>query len=287
MIKVRLDCDSVAPCGARLTTFEITAPRFLLAEFNTHRDFSRNTASSRAIPVKKMIAAVRENCQVFEKFDAANIGMAAQEPMSLELVTEFKRDWAAEAERACQFAERWSTKAAKQMVNRALEPYMHTRIVVSATEWLNYFLRRAHPQAQPEFQVVAYNCLYHYLRSVPRPVDTMRWHTPLLSFTEMNEWDDQTRVIVSTARCARSSYMTQDVVKNFEDDEKLFNKLATDVHMSPFEHCARALSTRQQYGNFIGWIQQRKFMTNESGRHYTEGMLAHLMDSKPSFVNIY
>ena len=37
----------------RVTTMEVTMHRFVLAEFNTHRVFSRNSASSRAIPVRK------------------------------------------------------------------------------------------------------------------------------------------------------------------------------------------------------------------------------------------
>ena len=44
--------DSVNPAGQRLTTFVLRFPRFVLSEFNTHRMFSRNASSSRAIPTR-------------------------------------------------------------------------------------------------------------------------------------------------------------------------------------------------------------------------------------------
>ena len=61
MISAKIIADSKCPRGHRLTTFIVTFPRIVLAEFNTHRMFSRNSASSRAIPFKRMVKMLEEN----------------------------------------------------------------------------------------------------------------------------------------------------------------------------------------------------------------------------------
>ena len=53
--------DSISEAGKRITTLQLRMPKFILAEFNTHRVFSRSTASSRAIPTAKLIEMVRTN----------------------------------------------------------------------------------------------------------------------------------------------------------------------------------------------------------------------------------
>ena len=61
MIKAEIIADSLSPQGHRLTTFICVFPRIVLAEFNTHRMLSRNSASSRAIPFNKMLEMVKTN----------------------------------------------------------------------------------------------------------------------------------------------------------------------------------------------------------------------------------
>src|ERR1700742_2095163 len=60
-ITAKIICDSVSEAGVRLTTFELMYPRFIHAELMTHRAFSRNAASSRAIPIETMLRRIEEN----------------------------------------------------------------------------------------------------------------------------------------------------------------------------------------------------------------------------------
>jgi hypothetical protein len=65
--------DSISPDGVRLTTLEVVMPRIVLAEFNTHRMLSRNSASSRAIPIEKMIRMVIPNeADILQQQDGEN-----------------------------------------------------------------------------------------------------------------------------------------------------------------------------------------------------------------------
>lgn len=234
-----------------------------------------------------MLEAVEADPHVFESYGAANTGMQAQELMTDDTLAEFKRDWAMLSRISTTFARDWSKRAAKQMVNRTLEPFMHVTAVISGTEWRNFFRLRAHRDAQPEFQVLAYNMLHHYLQSQPNSVARGKWHTPLLSYTENSEWDTQTRIITSVARCARISYAKHEVVKSIDDDIELFKKLEQSGHMSPFEHAAMACERAEAHGNFLGWVQWRKFLTNESGREGKPGDLAAIYASKPTHIKIY
>jgi thymidylate synthase ThyX len=280
MIKVKILLDSINSAGNRLTTWELMFPRFLLAEINTHRMLSRNAASSRAIPVEKMIAAVRENPQVFEQFGKVNKGMSATDLMEGDEIEDFKADWAEMAHAAADWAQDEKDFAAKQMVNRVLEPFMHTTIICSGTEWSNFYALRAHPAAQPEFQVLAYRMLDAYLKSVPRKIEEGKWHIPLIGETDQHE--DSILLKIATARCARVSYTTHNSVKDVEDDIVLHDRLLASGHMSPFEHCAYATNTALR-GNFRGWTSYRSTIPNEN-RDKVD--LQAILDSKPDWVKL-
>lgn len=167
MIEVKVLADSINPAGDRITTGLWTYPRFIHSEIMTHRMLAKNSASSRAIPVEKMIQAVRENPASFEQYGAANKGMQAQGNMDEETKERFIDAWCGMGAEAVMFAREWKDKAAKQLVNRVLEPWAHMTIVITGTDWHNFFALRAHPAAQPEFQVLAYRWLDAYLKSEP------------------------------------------------------------------------------------------------------------------------
>src|ERR1044072_534502 len=76
--------DSRSPAGRRLTTLEATFPRFVLAEFNPHRVSSRNSASSRAIPIAKQLRRVLDDPYVPIEFGSNQPGMQAAEPLARE-----------------------------------------------------------------------------------------------------------------------------------------------------------------------------------------------------------
>ena len=60
-ISAEIVADSVNEHGNRITTMLLTYPRFIHGEVLTHRMFSRNSASSRAIPFEKMYKMVAED----------------------------------------------------------------------------------------------------------------------------------------------------------------------------------------------------------------------------------
>jgi thymidylate synthase ThyX len=89
----RVLLDSVSPAGVRLTTLEVTFPRFVLAEFNTHRVFSRNSASSRAVPTSKLLERVENDPVLPIEWGRNKAGMSASEVLSAEEESEAKRVW--------------------------------------------------------------------------------------------------------------------------------------------------------------------------------------------------
>lgn len=283
MITTKILADSINPAGRRITTWELTYPRFIHSEIMTHRMFARNAASSRAIPIEKMIAALETNPATFEQYGAANKTMQAKDLMPEQQIADFLEEWTALAGKACSFADKWKTLVAKQIVNRALEPWMHMTIICTATEWDNFYALRAHPDAQPEFQVLAYRMLDKWLRAKPASVNYGAWHLPLIT---KEEWasgvclNDLKKI--SAARCARVSYTTHDTIKNIEDDIKLHDRLASSGHMSPFEHQAVAIEYGSS-GPFRGWQQYRKEFSNENReRQDLWGILAN----KPKWIEL-
>lgn len=288
MISAKVICDSVNPAGDRITTGLMTYPRWIHCELMTHRMLAKNAASSRAIPVEKMIAAVRENPAMFEQYGAANKGMQAQESMPDELRGQFMEDWTKVGQQCAFFAELWKGSAAKQMVNRALEPWAHMTIIITGTDWHNFFALRAHPDAQPEFQVLAYRWLDAYLKSEPVKMGWGDWHLPMIPPTEElkvdtgKQWDELARKI-SVARCARVSYTRHDQVKSVEDDIALHDRMAASSHWSPFEHQAISVEADHYFGCYHGWRPYRKYFTNENR---TSVDLHALLAAKPDWINI-
>jgi thymidylate synthase ThyX len=143
MFNVEILADSLSPQGDRLTTMKITFPRIILAEFNTHRMFSRNSASSRAIPFEKMVKSVEENPFIPIAWQKDHKGM-----QGTEYITDKNDIWLAKANwlRARDYAVDYAKHnneqigVTKQLCNRLLEPFMwHTVIVTSGKEGLENF----------------------------------------------------------------------------------------------------------------------------------------------------
>src|ERR1019366_6662026 len=161
----RVLLDSRSPSGARLTTMEVRYPRFIHSEMMTHRVFSRNAASSRAIPIKKMISAVREEPALPVYWGRNQTGMSAREEIQPAVEALARAEWQAALEDALRHAERLAAQDIdlhKQLVNRLLEPFAWITVIITATEWANFFTQRAHPDAQPEIRHVAEMMLAAY-----------------------------------------------------------------------------------------------------------------------------
>lgn len=244
--------DSVSNDGDRLTTMEVQTWRFVLAEFNTHRWFSRNSASSRAIPVHKQLKRVRDSPAIPLEWPREQRGMQGGGPV--EDPKQAETWWRNAAENAADTAEAMSDLGLhKSVTNRLLEPFMWHTIVVTATEWDNFFDQRCSPLAQPEIRVTAEGMRSAYTASVPDVVSEYGWHLPYISREDEDgallkvpfgphTHRDALEILkkVSAARCARVSYLTQDGKRDLDEDMALYERLisADPPHWSPLEHVA-------------------------------------------------
>ena len=270
--------DSLSPAGVRLTTIEVTFPRFILAEFNTHRMFSRNGASSRAIPVEKRIAMVQSNPFVPESFGKNQKGMRARETIADADAALARNVWMTAAAAACsQAAELSRLEVHKQLANRLLEPFCWHTAIVTATEWENFWALRSSPMAQPEIFKAATLMKAVFDASEPHPVDYGDWHLPLCPDAHDLSVDGYPLEKISAARCARVSYLTHDGKRDPDADLTLFDRLASSGHLSPLEHVATPVGWKNNegsrvapgweasafIGNFRGWQQLRKLYPHE------------------------
>jgi thymidylate synthase ThyX len=289
MITAKIIADSVSDAGHRITTLQLCYPRFIHAEFMTHRVFSRNASSSRAIPVKKMLEMVRNEPAMPIHWGANIPGMQAHEELDAPVCnlalfgTKVNADvsareaWIEAAARAADVAEKMMEAGYhKQVVNRLLEPFQHIHVVVTATEWDNFFALRDHPDAQPEIHELAIQMRKAMNLSVPKLLSADEWHLPYVTDEERADRCDETLVKISAARCCRVSYLKHDgSTATIEEDIDLCHKLAGSVpiHASPFEHQATPFKfqsdeegeydDRELMGNFYGWIQNRKVIEQE------------------------
>lgn len=267
-ISAEIIADTVNSRGNRLTTFVLKYPRFIHAELMTHRVFSRNASSSRAIPVEKAIAAILEDTAKPSHWGKNQPGMQADE----ELDTLVGGDsplgaWEEARDNAIDTARNFVEAGYhKQIVNRILEPFSHITVIVSATEWENFYALRCHKDAQPEFQELAK--LMRKLHSTQVPAIS-RTHLPFVTDEEKNDFDYPLCAKLSSARCARVSYLNHDgSTPSVKADLKLFERLVGSEprHASPTEHQATPDESYQSirlWGNLRGFVQYRKQLEKE------------------------
>lgn len=126
---------------ARVTSMLVTMPRFILAEFNTHRVFSRNSASSRAIPFEKMVESIEKDPFIPIAWQKEHKGMQGSEYFEdVDDIKELNMLWCTSKENAIDEAIILNRKGAtKQLCNRILEPFMWHTVLVTSTEWENFF----------------------------------------------------------------------------------------------------------------------------------------------------
>lgn len=281
-ITAKVILDSVSPAGVRLTTLAMRYPHFIHPQLLTHRVFSRNTSSSRAIPVQRLIEDVERDPVVPTSWGRNCKGMQAREELSADEQLAAQDWWMrARAHAISDAKEGAATHAHKQIVNRVLEPYSHVNVVVTATEWNNFFALRCDDHAQPEMHALADAMRDAIDRSTPSLVPAGGWHTPYVDKAADAErllrffGRDTTRNIeamllhLSVARCARVSYLTHDGrVPAIEEDFGLYERLFTDRHASPFEHQATPVLTpalSHPASNLHGWRQYRHMVFETKG----------------------
>ena len=241
----RILADSVSPAGHRITSFEVTFPRIVLAEVNTHCMLSRNSASSRAIPVAKRIAAVEIDMFVPEAFGRNQKGMQPGEALTDADASDARFHWEEAAGECLRRADRLAELGVhKQYANRLLEPFSWHTAVITATDLDNFFHLRVNPLAQGEFVKAAQLMQAGRDNSEPRELKYGEWHLPYVEPGEAFDLEAAKIdvVKVSVARCARVSYLTQNGVRDPAEDLGLYERLESSGHMSPLEHVARPMT---------------------------------------------
>jgi hypothetical protein len=297
MIEVKIIKDSYnADLKSRLTTFELVYPRFIHGELMTHRMFSRNAASSRAIPIDKVIELLQTNPAMPVHWGKNQSGMQAN--TEIDNIEGAKLLWLAARDSAITHAIVMRDMGLhKQIVNRILEPYQLMKTIVTATEFNNWFWLRAHPDAQPEIKELAEKMLHVYEQSTPQELFEGEWHVPYVNtqrniFSEFFYYDendknltaDEARMI-SASCCAQVSYRKND--GSLEKAHVVFDRLinSVPVHASPVEHIATPITKEMMLrlcdenieiegmthvgengqpwsGNLRGWVQYRQLIDN-------------------------
>lgn len=304
-ISAKIIADSVSPLGKRITTFELEYPRFIHSELMTHRLFSRNSSSTRAIPVQRMIELVQENTATPVHWGENNPGMQSNRELDNTRKEAAKGLWFSALGSVVSYAKIMSDKVGinghKQWVGRILEPFVMMKVVLTATEFNNFWWLRNHADAQPEIKELAVVMKKAFEHSTPVNLKVNQWHMPyVISKIENGNqtfWlNEETQLTleqalkVSVSCCAQVSYRKLD--DTLEKAEKIFSMLhlndnsGAPSHASPTEHQAFPMNvdTVQEYqgatwepgvthidrngklwsGNFQGWIQYRKLIPGEA-----------------------
>jgi thymidylate synthase ThyX len=295
-ISAKIVAYSISHWNTEIITYELEYPRFIHAELMTHRVFSRNAASSRAIPVKRSIELIKENTAMPVHWGKNQPGMSAKEENEA-LIAIFDLDhfedlthneaWAAARDQAIKFASAFDSAGYhKQIVNRILEPFSHIKVVVTSTEWNNWFALRNHADAQPEIKELAHQMWLERARTNVVPLRQNEWHVPYFQDGYWLEQDGfgllEDAIAISASCCAQVSYRRLD--DSLEKAREIYSRLVDSkpVHASPFEHQATPISgddfqdirewreipgvTHQDRdgilwsGNLRHWIQNRQLM---------------------------
>ena len=291
-ITSKIIAHSVAPNGQVIVTWELEYPRFIHGEFMTHRLFSRNAASSRAIPVATIIDQVRNNPAMPIHFGENQSGMQAAKELNPILQTGVKWAWRQAAKAAVKWAEVMVKLGLhKQATNRILEPFQTMKTVMTATCMDNFFWLRNHEDAQPEIKELA-RLMWEALQvSVPTKLEPGDWHTPYFRNgfwkkfpgSNLNMYGEslEDALAISSSCCAQVSYRKLD--DTLEKAQMVYKRLVESepVHASPFEHQATPIPNPVSWdkmwidgvthvdrhgvywsGNFSGWIQHRQLIPN-------------------------
>ena len=288
MISAKVILDSITDEGVRITTLQLRFHRYILPEWNTHRVFSRNASSSRAIPFTKSLKNILNGIAYPVHWGQNMPGMQAKTEVKKKKLAKFV--WKSAAYSAVAFA--WTLNKLglhKQVVNRLLEPFTYTDVIVTSTQWANFFELRNHSDADPSIHALASEIYRVYNESTPKKLSYGAWHLPYIRQEEIENinFTDEKLIQMSVARCARVSYLTHDgKIPSIEKDLKLYNQLIVSrpLHASPAEHQVTpdrkrfiitmdkdnntlfegmAWEKPELHGNLTGVIQYRKTLMHE------------------------
>jgi thymidylate synthase ThyX len=277
LVSCTILADSISAEGVRLTTVELVYPRFIHAEVMTHRMFSRNASSSRAIPVARALKMIEENPAVPSSWRLNEKGMQGYTVANEATTLAAETIWLAAMRDAVRHAKNMDELGIhKQTVNRITEPFAHIKTVMTGVFWENWNVLRNHHAADPTIETLALVIAEARAASTPTLLQTGEWHLPYVSAEERAILDPNDAIKVSAARCARVSYNnnTDGKRSTLDKDIKLHDSLLIDqpIHASPAEHQATPderysngnWANPHRHGNLVGYCQYRKFLANEN-----------------------
>lgn len=293
--------------GKEIVTFELVYPRMILAELNTHRILSKNSASSRAIPIAKVIESVRTDPAMPVHWGKNQPGMSAREELDQGAKEAVQVLWQLAALSVADTAERMDALGAhKQVANRILEPFQWMKTVLTGTEFDNFFHLRNHADADPNIKALA-KAMWDALQEAPvvtlQPGD---WHMPYFGdgyWLQGCGIPLEDALAISSSCAAQTSFRTTD--DSLEKAHRIFDRLVESkpVHASPFEHQATPMQAYRAWddehpwhegvntprpstwekgvtamdrksrlwsGNFCEWIQHRQLIPDNACWDYKE-----------------
>lgn len=268
----RIILDSISPEGDRLTTMQWTYSRRIHSEVMTHRRKSKNSASSRAIPAWKFLElAISEPATPFD-WPREQKGMQGGADLEGQDLIDAQEFWDGAYQFMTGHVKQYleshpeaQTRLHKARINRLLEPFIKHTVIVSSTEWNNFFRQRISSEAETEIDALAKAAKAALDASTPRALNYGDWHMPYLTEDDWAEAYVSPRTNeelldllkrISVARCARVSYLSQEGKREWDKDLGLYKRLETSGHWSPFEHVATPIKAKS-LGNFDGWSQLR------------------------------
>jgi hypothetical protein len=189
--EAKIIADSISPAGVRLTTLQVTFPRFILAEFNTHRMLSPQLGQLPRHPSQETYRSCMADPFIPEQFGATRKGCKHTTTLKVRTPADCSRDiWMGTLNVAALEAQHLDEIGVhKQLANRLLEPFSWHTVVVTATDWDNFFHLRCHPDAQPEFQKIAGMMRDVMEASTPNGLDYGEWHLPYITDEDWVETD--------------------------------------------------------------------------------------------------
>ena len=273
-MEVETILSSVAEGCPRISTLRLRYWRAIHSEFMTHRAFSRNASSSRAIPVERLAESTANNLFI-PVFRKNRKGMQPGDYLSHQDQLLAQNIWSQAADACLRASEELSKLGVhKQWANRPLEWFGYINVLVTSTDWGNFLeLRTAVeegtglPIPQDEMYELARTIESHLKAVVPQVLKPVEWHLPYVK-EEEKSLDIECQKTISAARCASISYQTVDGKEmSLERALELGHRLIERKHWSPFEHQAMVdyridgeWAHRSMHANYTGWCQNRHFL---------------------------
>lgn len=272
-VTAQILADSVDIYGNRITSFELVYPRIVHSELMTHRVFSKNSASSRAIPVKRMNEIIREDIARPVHFGQNQSGMQ-DAGEHFELINGYTPAewWDLAVLSATKFSDAFDEAGYhKQVCNRLTEAGQHMKVVLTTTCIDNWFNLRNHEAADPTIHMLAVCMLEAFKDSTPRILHKNEWHMPYYGdgfWSEDKDGRDQLgftlseALRISSSCCAQVSYRRLD--DSLEKANDVFARLVESepVHASPTEHQATPIEVDEEYVHAVGFYEWPEGVTH-------------------------